>query len=178
LRYLVAVVWTAPRYSWAANVPLGLDANWPALSSLADALLYSFVGIGIVALALGFASRYLRSAGVQMVVIAAFAVLSAPRWGSAGELFQNSALTFVEFAVIWLLVKNVVQLNFLGYFLLGVLLSLSPAIEALMKQPNLYYRTNGAILLAAVVVLLAVPGVWWRSTARRRQIANTDTVPV
>jgi membrane protease YdiL (CAAX protease family) len=177
LRNLVAVVWTVPRFAFAASVPQGLDANWPALSAVANALLYSFLGIGIVALALGFAARYLRSAWVQMILVGAFAVLSAPRWGSAGELFQNSLLNFVEFAVIWLGVKNVVKLNFLGYLLLGVLLSLSPAIDALIEQPNLYYRANGVILIGAVAVLLAMPAVWWRSTTRR-QVANRNAVPV
>jgi hypothetical protein len=178
LRYLVAAAWPVQRYAFPASVPQGLDANWPAAGALANALLYSFLAIGMVALALGFAARYLRSTWIQMILIAAFAMLSAIRWGSAGELFQSSLLNFAEFAVIWCGVRYVARLNFFGYFLLGMFLSLAPAIGALMEQPNLYYRTNGAILIAAIALLLAITAVWLRSAGRRRKVANRDAVPV
>lgn len=178
LGYLLGAIWAVPRYAFAANVPQGLDGNWPALGAFANAVTYAFVGVGVVALSLGFAARYLRSRWIQMILLAAFAVLSAGRWGSAGEFFQNSLLKFVEFAVLWLGIRYVVKLNFLGYFLLGIVLSLSPAIDALIRQPNLYYRTNGVILIAAVAFLLAMPAVWLRSAARRREVGDRDAVPV
>ena len=71
-----------------------------------------------------------------------------------------------------------VRLNFLGYFLLAMLLSLSPAIDGLIRQPNTYYRTHGAILIAAVAILLVLPLVGWRGAARRRELANKFVVPV
>jgi hypothetical protein len=71
-----------------------------------------------------------------------------------------------------------VRLNFLAYFLLALLLSLSPAIGGLIRQPNTYYRTNGALLIAAVAILLLLPLAWWRGAAHRREPANKFVLPV
>jgi hypothetical protein len=71
-----------------------------------------------------------------------------------------------------------VRLNFLAYFLLALLLSLSPAIGGLIRQPNTYYRTNGALLIAAVAILLLLPLAWWRGAAHRQEPANKFVVPV
>jgi len=71
-----------------------------------------------------------------------------------------------------------VERNFLGYFLLAMLLSLSPAIDGLLRQPNTYYRANAALLIAAAAILLVLPIVCWRGAARRHQIASRFVVPV
>ena len=113
-----------------------------------------------------------------MALLAALAMFSVPRWGSAGDFVQSSVLSFLELAVIWWGARCLVRLNFLGYFLLAMLLSLSSAIDGLIRQPNAYYRTNGAILIAAVAILLVLPLVWWRGAARRRKLANRFVVPV
>lgn len=178
LRDLAAALWPVARYAFPANVPQGLDAHWPALSAFSNALTYGFLGVGVIALALGFAARYLRSVRVQILLLVVFAILSAGRWGSAGDLLQSSLLNVLEFAVIWWGIRYLVQLNFLGYFFLATLLSLSPAIDALIQQPDIYYRTNGVILIGAALILLVLPGIWWRGVARRRGAANRYTVRV
>jgi hypothetical protein len=58
-----------------------------------------------------------------------------------------------------------------------MLLALSPAIDGLIRQPNAYYRINGAILIAAVSILVVLPLVWWRAAARRHRVANHFVVP-
>jgi len=178
LRDLAAAFWPVAHYAFPASVPEGLDANWPAVNALTNAVTYSVLTVGIIALVLGFAARYLRWPWIQLILLAALAMLSAPRWGSAGDLVQSSVLSLLELAIIWWGARSLVQLNFLGYFLLAMLLSLSPAIEALIRQPNAYYRANGAILIAAVAILLVLPVVWWRGAARRRELANRFVVPV
>jgi hypothetical protein len=114
---------------------------------------------------------------MDVALLAALAMFSVPRWGGASDFVQSSVLNFLELAVIWGGARYVVRLNFLAYFLLAMVLSLSPAIEGLIRQPNTYYRTNGAILIAAVVILVILPVVWWRGAARRR-LANRFVVPV
>jgi hypothetical protein len=178
LRDLAAAIWPVARYAFPASVPEGLDANWPAVGALANAVTYSFLSVGVIALVLGFAARYLRHTWIHVILLAALAIFSVPRWGSAGDFVQGSVLGFLELAVIWWGARYVVRLNFLGYFLLAMLLSLSPAIEGLIRQPNTYYRTNGAILVAAVAILLVLPLVGWRGAARRRELANKFVVPV
>jgi hypothetical protein len=175
---LVAAMWPVARNAFPATVPAGLDANWPALSVLTNALMYSFFTVGIIALVLGFAAGYVRTSWIQVILVAALSVCSVPRWGSAGDLVQSTVLGFLELAVIWWGAKHLVRLNFLAYFLLAMLLSLSAAIEGLMAQPNTYYRTNGAILITAAAILLLLPLAWWLGAARRREQANKFVVPV
>jgi hypothetical protein len=125
------------------------------------------LAVGGIALVLGFAARYLRRSWIQWLVLAALAIFSVPRWGGAGDFMQSALLTFLELAVIWWGAKRVVRLNLLAYFLLAMLLSVSPAIDGLLRQPNMYFRTNGAILIAAAAILLVLPLVLGRAAARR-----------
>jgi hypothetical protein len=178
LRDLAAAIWPVARYAVPASVPAGLDANWPAVNALTSAVTYSFFTVGIIALVLGFAARYLRWPWIQVVLLAALAIFSVPRWGSAGDFLQSVLLGFLELAVIWWGATHLVRFNFLGYFLLAMLLSLSPAIEGLIEQPNTYYRTNGTVLIAAASILLVLPLAWWRGAVRRRELANKFVVPV
>ncbi|PYU28724.1 MAG: hypothetical protein DMG32_02020, partial [Acidobacteria bacterium] len=84
LRDLAAAFWPVAHYAFPASVPEGLDANWPAVNALTNAVTYSVLTVGIIALVLGFAARYLRWPWIQLILLAALAMLSAPRWGSAG----------------------------------------------------------------------------------------------
>ncbi len=178
LRDLAAALWPVARYAFPASIVEGLDANWPAVNALTNAITYSALVIGIIALVLGFAALYVRRIWMHVILLLALALLSAPRWGSAGDLAQSSLLNFVELAVIWWGAMYLVERNFLGYFLLAMLLSLSPAIDGLLRQPNTYYRANAVLLIAAAAILLVLPIVWWRGTARRHEIASRFVVPV
>jgi hypothetical protein len=154
-----------------------LDANWPALNALTSGITHSLFTTGIIALVLGFAARYLRQTWIQFTLLAALAIFSVQRWGSAGDFVQSSVFSFVELAVVWWGARFLVRLNFLAYFLLVMLLALSPAIDGLIRQPNAYYRINGVILIAAVAILVVLPLVWWRSAARRHRAADRFVVP-
>lgn len=177
LRDFVAVIWPVAHYAFPASVVDGLDANWPALNALTSGITQSLLTTGIIALVLGFAARYLRQTWIQVTLLAALAIFSVPRWGSAGDFVQSSVFGFVELAVIWWGARYLVRLNFLAYFLLVMLLSLSPAIDGLIRQPNTYYRINGAILITAVAILVVLPLVWWRAAGRRHRVADRFVVP-
>src|SRR4029077_1063793 len=96
LRDLAAATWPVARYSFPASVPAGLDANWPAVNVLSNAITYSFLTVGIVILALGFAARYLGRTWMHGILLAALAIFSVPRWGSAGDFVQSAAFGFLE----------------------------------------------------------------------------------
>ena len=178
LRDLAAATWPVARYSLPASVPAGLDANWPAVNVLSNAITYSFLTVGIIILALGFAARYLGRTWMQGILLAAWAIFSVPRWGSAGDFVQSAAFGFLELAVIWWGARYVVRLNLLGYFLLTMLLIVSPAIGELIRQPNIYYRTNGGILIGALSLAFILVLAWWRAAARRQDLANKFVVQV
>jgi Type II CAAX prenyl endopeptidase Rce1-like len=178
LHDLVRMIWPVARYAFPASVPEELDANWPALNALTAAVTYSFLAVGSIGLVLGFAARYLRRSWIQVALLGALAVLSVPRWGSAGDLAQNAIVGFIELAVIWWGANHLVRLNGLAYVMLASLLSLSPAIGGLVQQPNTYFRTNGAMLIAVVAAGLILPLVWWRAAARRHAPVDNFVVPV
>jgi hypothetical protein len=132
---------------------------------LAGALTQSFATIGVLALALGFASWYLRRAWMQALLLGIAAVLIAPRWGSAGDLLQNAVAGWVVLALIWWGAQCVVRFNLLGYFLVAMLTSLVVAAAELLRQPNSYLRGNGWVIVAAAVLLLLWPLAAWNRRA-------------
>ena len=101
LRDLIAAIWPVPHYGFPASVVEGLGRELARAQRLANAITYSLLAVGIVALVLGFAARYLRRPWIQWLALAALAIFSAPRWGSAGDFIQSALLAFVELAVIW-----------------------------------------------------------------------------
>jgi hypothetical protein len=178
LRGLVGAIWPAARYSFPASVPAALDANWPSVNALSNGVTQSFLTIGLIILVLGFAASYIRKGWMHVILLAALATFSVSRWGSAGDFVQTAAFGFLELAVIWYGARYLVRFNLLGYFLLTMLLVLSPAIGELIQQPNAYYRANSAVLIGAVAFLLILALAGWRGAARRRELANRSVVPV
>ena len=167
---LAAHFWPVARHALAANVPDALDPSQPALNAMAVAVTRSFFAVGVLALALGFASWYLRRAWQQWLLLIALAVLMVPDWGSAGDFAQRAAATFVGLAVIWWGAQRVVRFNLLGYFLIfGLLLLAGPAAD-LLRQPNSFFHANGWTLAATgVVLLLWTFGAWQRAARRHVQ---------
>ena len=178
LHDLVSAIWPMERYSFPASVPAVLDGNWPAVNVLSNAVTQSFFTIGAIILVLGFAASYIRKGWMHVILLAALAGFSVPRWGSAGDFVQAAAFGFLELAVVWYGARYFVRFNLLGYFLLTMLLVLSPAIGELAQQPNAYYRANSAVLVGAVAFLLVLALAGWRGAARRRELANRSAVPV
>ena len=162
LRELVARLWPVAQHGFPASVPVGLDATLPALQVLAGAVTQSFIAIGVLALAAGFASWYLRGAWKQASLLGLLALLGAPRWGSAGDLLQNVLIGWAGLLLIWWAAHRVVRFNLLGYFLAAALPILAAAAAELLRQPNFYFRTNGWALVAAAVALLLWPVISWQ----------------
>jgi uncharacterized protein YjeT (DUF2065 family) len=167
LQDLAARVWPVPRFAFPASVPEGLDANWPALHAIAGALTRGLIGIGILALALGFAACYVRRAGSQAILLAILTVLMAPRAGSAGDFVQGAAITFIELGIIWWGAQSILRFNLLGYVLVALLVSFAGSASALLRQPNALFRAHGWAVIAAGAVLLLGTAVEWRRASGR-----------
>ncbi len=169
---LVERLWPVARHAIGASAPDGLDAYWPAASTVAGAVTHSFLVFGILALALGFASCYLRRTWVQIALLVVLTVLSVPQWGSAGDFLQNVVIGFVEFAVIWWGAQRIVRFNLLGYLLVAMLLSLAPVAAELLGQPNALFHANGWIVAAVAAGLLLWPLVAWKREGRAPNSAD------
>jgi hypothetical protein len=159
-------IWPVPHYGFSASLPSRLDAAPPALQVLAGAVIFSFIAIGLLALAAGFASCYLRDAWKQALVLGLLALLAAPRWGSTAELLQNFLAGWAALLLLWWAAHHVFRFNVLAYFLTGVLLMLANAVAELLRQPNFYFRANGGVLLAAGLALLLWTWRAWRRGGR------------
>jgi hypothetical protein len=177
LRGLIENAWPVDHYAFSAAVPGGLDAAPPALQVLAGAVMSSVVSLGILALLAGFASMYLRDTWKQVLAMGALAFLAAPRWGSSAELLQNVLFGAAGLFLLWWAVRRVFRFNVLSYLLMGALLMLASNAAQLLRQPNTYYRANGALLVAAALVLLVWPLVSWRRTAAKGAAAAAAAGP-
>jgi hypothetical protein len=158
----LARIWPVARYALPENLPQGLDANWPALNALAGGVTHSFIVIGVLALAIGVASWYVRPTWMQVAILGLVAILLTPQSGSTGDFAQSALVTFVQFGAIWWGARRIVRFNLLGYFLVAMLLALVPAAADLLRQPNPFFHANGWLVVAAVVALLLWPLVEWR----------------
>jgi hypothetical protein len=136
------------------------------LQALASAVMFTFVSVGVLALATGFASSYLRGAWNQALALGVLAFVAAPRWGSSAELLQNVMLGWAALLLLWWTVQRAFRFNLLGYFLTVALLVLVNAAAELLRQPNLYFRANGALLVAVALALLLWPLLAWRRGSR------------
>jgi hypothetical protein len=175
LRELLERLWPVEHYSFPASVPVLLDAAPPALQALARAIMFGVVAVGVLALVAGFASSYLGGAWKQVLALGVLAVLLAPRWGSAAELLQNTLVGWAALLLLWWAIRRVVRFNALAYFLIVALLALANAAADLLRQPNFYFRANGAILLASALALLLWPLLAWRGGLSKAQTNTNDS---
>ena len=163
---LAARLWPVARVSFPASVPDMLDTRWPAVHAVSGAVLHGLLAIGVLMLAWGFASCYLRPAWVQGALLAALVLLAGPRAGSWGDFVQSAVIGFLEVAVIWWGTQRILSLNLLGYVLVALLVSLTGAAAELLQQPNALLRANGWAVAAVAVMLAAWASFKWRATGR------------
>jgi hypothetical protein len=174
---ILARIWPVARYALSESVPQGLDVSWPALHAITGGVTHSFIVVGVLALAIGVASWYVRATWAQAALLVLVAILLTPQAGSTGELAQSAVLTFVQLGVIWWGARRIVRFNLLGYFLAAMLLSLAPSAADLLRQPNPFFRANGWFVIAAVGVLLLWPLVEWKRAPFEKG-APADVVPM
>jgi hypothetical protein len=167
LRELLALLWPVTRYGLNADAPVMLDATLPALQVLAVSILQSLIGIGALALIVGFFALYLRDLWKQIVLLGLIAFLIAPRWGSTADLLQNVFVGCAALLLVWWLVRGIVLFNLLAYFLTAMLLLLVASAVQLLQQPNSYFRANGIALLVASAALVIWPLYEWRRSVPR-----------
>jgi membrane protease YdiL (CAAX protease family) len=164
-RSVLARIWQAPRYAFSALSPTIVDAGPPALQALASALMFSLLGVAVVALAAGFAASYFRAAWKQIIVLGLLALLLSPRWGSAGDLLQNLLVFWAALLLVRWAICRVFRFNLLAYALTIALVVLVNAAAELLHQPDSYFRMQGAILVAAAAALLVWLLARWRRSA-------------
>jgi membrane protease YdiL (CAAX protease family) len=161
-RSVLSRIWQAPRYALSAVAPTIIDASPAALQALASSVMFGIIGAALIALAAGMAASYLKATWKQAIVLGILALLLSPRWGSIGDLLQNLLFLWAALLLIWWAIRRVVRFNALAYVLTIALLVLANASVELLRQPNSYFRIQGAVVMAVAVALLLWPLLRWR----------------
>jgi len=178
LPVLAGRMWPVARYDLGASVPDGLDAHWPALHAIAAGVTHSLIGVGVLALALGFAASYLRPSWLQAALLVLLAVLAAPRAGSPGDFAQSAVIGLLELGIVWWGAQRILRFNLLGYVLVALLVSLSAAASELLPQPNALFRANAWVVIAAGIALLLWTAARWGWGSRPGARGNVGGEPI
>lgn len=138
------------------------DALVPAAGLIGGALYRGLLFTAVLAVAVAFIGAELRVRWLRLLLFFAMAAAMVLNWGSPADFLKQflmhlMLLTFWVFGIRW-----VARFNLLGWFLVIVCTTLPGAGFELTGQPDAFYRSQGYIVLTAMVVLLAWPLVLWR----------------
>jgi hypothetical protein len=154
---LVSRVWPAAQAGAGAAIPGTAGGALPALNVVAGALPATVFAIGLVALVAGFLGRYVRARWFVVGFLALAAASSVSSWGSPGDLARQIVMHAVAIAICCWVIVRAFRFNLPAYFLAIMGVMLASGAAALLPQPNLFYRANGGVVLAAIVALYLWP---------------------
>jgi len=140
------------------------DAILPAISSTAGTLQHGLLLTGAVVAVAAFVAAQVRHPGVRLLLLLLGALSVTPgNWGSPADLAKQFLTQLILLSVVVFGMRYIVRFNILGCFLVVAGTSLLGGATELLSQFDSFYRTNGYVVLTALVLLLAWPLVAWRS---------------
>ena len=154
--------WPTTEQFLPANVGTNFDAVVPAVSLIAGAIFASLFVTGALALAGAFVAAEVRLRAVRLLLLFAVALGFVASWGSSADFVKHflQNVLLVGFVVVG--ISRVVRLNVLGLFLIAACAALLGGALPLLGQADRYYKTQGYFVLAATLLLLALPLIQWR----------------
>jgi Type II CAAX prenyl endopeptidase Rce1-like len=156
---LVSRVWPAAQAGAGAAIPGIAGGALPALNVVAGALPATVFAIGLVALVAGFLGRYLRRRWFLPGFLALAAAALVGSWGSSADLARQIVIHAVAIGICYWVIVRAFRFNLPAYFLAIMGMMLASGAAELLPQPNLFYRVNGGVVLAAIVALYLWPFV-------------------
>jgi membrane protease YdiL (CAAX protease family) len=168
LAQLAARAWPTLTRSLPASVPAHLDGYLPSATAVGHALTAGILVTASVGLAAGFIALHLRQPWMRWGLWLGAALALVGDWGSPADFARRLLIEALLLAITWLAVQKIVRFNTLAYFLLAALPGLLAAAVELLQQPNIFFRINGWLALAAAVVLVAWPLLAMRIAAAER----------
>lgn len=155
--------WPTVHRSIEASFGTDFDALLPAASILGGTLLRGLLFTGLVAAIAAFFAAHVRQPGLRLLLLLVGALaLSGGSWGNPTDLAKQFVVRVILVVVLVFGVRWVMRFNILGCFLVVAGTSLLGGTTELLAQPDSFYRTNGYVVLAALVLLFAWPLVAWR----------------
>ena len=169
LAYLVDKVWRTPQRGLEATMGQDFSAYVPAAQAIGDSVLWGLLATGVVALAAALTAWGARARWMRLGLFLLTALALVDDWGSGADFAKQVVVAAVFLAAACWAAQRLVRFNLLGYFLLATITLLSNAGSVLLKQPNFFYRANGACVLAMAALLAAWPLVEWLRARNRAE---------
>lgn len=163
--------WPTLQRGMPSSFVSSFDALLPAAGVIGGVIFHGLLITGVLALATAFVGAELRVRWLRLLLFFVVAAALVTNWGSPADFLKHFLarlilLGFVVFGIRW-----VARFNLLGWFLVIVCTGLLGSGLELTGQPDAFYRSQGHIVLTALVVLLLWPLVLWRLRPGERQVA-------
>jgi membrane protease YdiL (CAAX protease family) len=139
------------------------DAILPAASILGGTLLHSLLIVGMVLTLASFIAAQVRQPGLRILLFLLGALsLVGGSWGGGADFAKQSLAQIILLGALVFGVRRVMRFNLLGCFLVVAGLSLSAGAGELLAQPDAFYRANGYVVVAGLILLFTWPLAVWR----------------
>src|SRR5262249_13075464 len=142
---------------------LDFDSYVPGLSISAAAVLHGLILTACIAALAGFVLSHCKSSVLRVLLFLASSIALVRGWGSPADFLKQWLAQLVFLAVVVFGIGRVVRMNLLGYFLVLATPSFISGAQELLPQPNSFYRTQGYLVLAMLLLLLLWPIIGWLS---------------
>jgi hypothetical protein len=121
---------------------------------------------GLIVFTAAFVAAVLKARWLRFGVFLLGAMfLAGSDWATGTDFAKQFLVDAILLGVIVLGFRRVIRFNVLGCLLIVALLALLGAVAQLLSQPDAFYRANGYVLVAIMLVLLALPLSVWRMRA-------------
>ncbi len=159
--------WPTLHRSLPASFGDSFDALYPSASIISSAILRGLFFMGTFALAGAFLGAELRVRWLRLALFLALAATAVSDWGSGADFLKQFLAAMILLAFVIFGIRRVARFNLLGCFLVFAGVSLMGGAVELLTQPDAFYRTQGYLILASLVILLAWPVIAWRMGSRK-----------
>lgn len=163
--------WPTLHRALPANFGESFDALYPAAGLIGGAIVRGLLITGTFALAGAFLGAELRVRWLRLALFLALAASFVSNWGSSGDFLKQFLASALILGVVVFGFRRVVRFNLLGCFLVVASVALLGGATELVSQSNGFYRSQGHLVLAALVLLLVWPLVAWRMSFRKNLVA-------
>ncbi len=152
------------------SLPLSLapyfDTSLPTAAIFGGAVISSLFLTGLIVFTAAFVTAVLEARWLRFGVFLLGAMfLAGSDWATGTDFAKQFLVDAILLGVIVFGVRRVIRFNVLGSLLIVALLALLGAVAQLLPQPDAFYRANGYVLVAIMLVLLALPLSVWRMRA-------------
>jgi membrane protease YdiL (CAAX protease family) len=172
------VHWQTVHRSLPFSLGQSFDSVLPSGAILGGALISSLFLTGFVGFLAAFVACVLRARWLRFVLFLLGALfLAGGDLGTGTDFAKQFLAEAILLGVMVFAVRRVMRFNVLGCLLVVALLALLAAAAQLLGQPDVFYRTNGYVVVLLMILLLAWPLAVWRMRAATGSLGTDAGAP-